>query len=111
NFKELYNEFSVKLDLVEEKTGYFEERNEYLNNLIGREVGASLFETFKQRKTELDNPLEFWRWSVLIMGALTFAVVLSIFTNFFGYFPITSEFLSWGNIVVNFLKSSPFFFL
>ena len=45
-------DYETNLGAVKSKTEYFEERNIYLNSLIGREVGVSLFETFKQRKTE-----------------------------------------------------------
>lgn len=103
--------FTKKLEFVESKTDYFNERNEYLDILIGREVGASLFETFKQRKTELNKPLIFWRWAVMILGALTFVVVLAIFTNMFGRFGAIQNTLTWEIIVVNFIKTTPFFFL
>lgn len=111
NFKTKFIDFETKLKLVEEKTMYFEERNQYLDNLIGREVGASLFETFKQRKLELNKPLNFWKWSVATMAVLTFIVIFAIFTNFFGYLGNISSALKWENILVNTLKSSPFFFL
>ncbi|OXE95150.1 hypothetical protein B0A79_24910, partial [Flavobacterium piscis] len=40
-----------------------------------------------------------------------FVIILSIFTNFFGLFGAISTELHWENILVNTLKSSPFFFL
>lgn len=110
-FKSSNDTFDEKLKFVENKTKYFEERNNYLDELIGREVGASLFETFKQRKSELNSPLQFWRIVVLCMGLLTFAVVLSIFTNFFGHFGPIPQSYTWELIVVNFFKSTPFLFL
>jgi len=103
--------FTKRLSFVEEKTDFFNERNEYLNNLIGREVGASLFETFKQRKTELNDPLNFWKWAVTIMGGLTFVIVLAIFTNLFGILGDIPTNYNWELIIVNFIKSTPFFFL
>lgn len=111
SFRNIYQDFDTKLKLVENKTSYFEERNEYLDVLIGREVGASLFETFKQRKKELDSPLLFWKWSIGIMTVFTFFIILAIFTNFFGYYGTVDNVLHWENIFVNTLKSSPFFFL
>jgi methyl-accepting chemotaxis protein len=54
NYSKLEASFNEKLQFVEDKKEYFEERNQYLDDLIGREVGASLFETFKQRKKELE---------------------------------------------------------
>lgn len=111
NFKTKFSIFTEKLNFIEGKTKYFDERNEYLNNLIGREVGASLFETFKQRKLELNSPINFWKWGVAIMSILTFTIILSIFTNFFGLFGAINTDFHWENILVNTLKSSPFFFL
>lgn len=110
-YKSKNDDFTKRLSFVEGRTDYFNERNEYLDNLIGREVGASLFETFKQRKTELNKPLSFWRWAVMILGGLTFVIVLGIFTNFFGLFGEIQTTFSWELIVVNAVKSTPFFFL
>ncbi|OJV51532.1 MAG: hypothetical protein BGO31_06160 [Bacteroidetes bacterium 43-16] len=109
-YKKHNDNFQQRLEFVENKTDYFNERNMYLDNLIGREVGASLFETFKQRKSELNKPLNFWRWSVIAMGIISFVIVLALFTNFFGKLgPIPA--ISWESIVVNFLKSTPILFL
>lgn len=110
-FKNMNNDFEEKMRLVNNKTSYFDERNEYLDNLIGREVGASLFETFKQRKGELQNPLNWWRIAVVAISILTFGVILAIFTNFFGLFGEISEALKWQNVVANTVKSAPIFFL
>lgn len=110
-YKSQNDEFERRLSFVVSKEEYFKERNEYLDALIGREVGASLFETFKQRKTELNQPLKFWRWAVAIMAGLTFIVVIAIFTNFFGRLGEIPKTYSWEIIVVNFIKTIPFFFL
>ena len=111
NFRNIYGDFENKLKLVENKTSYFDERNEYLDVLIGREVGASLFETFKQRKIELESPILFWKRSIAMMTLFTFFIILAIFTNFFGYYGSIDSVLHWENIFVNTLKASPFFFL
>lgn len=110
-YKSKNEDFTQRLSFVEDKTEYFNERNNYLDNLIGREVGASLFETFKQRKTELNKPLNFWRWAVMILGGLTFVIVLGIFTNLFGLLGEIHTPFSWELIAVNFVKTTPFFFL
>lgn len=110
-YKSQNDEFERRLSFVISKEEYFKERNDYLDALIGREVGASLFETFKQRKTELNQPLKFWRWAVAIMGVLTFIVVIAIFTNFLGWLGEIPKTYSWEIIVVNFIKTIPFFFL
>jgi len=110
-FKTKLENFDKKLKFVQDKTSYFDERNKHLDNLIGREVGASLFETFKQRKKELNPSLIFWRAAVMIMGILTFIMVIAIFTNFFGFFGEAPSILTWEVITVNTLKTFPFFFL
>jgi hypothetical protein len=111
-YQNLYNDFAEKLEFVQSKFDYFTERNTYLDNLIGREVGASLFETFKQRKTELSNPLKFWRIAIGSMTAITLFGIFAIFTNFFGLIAgSTTPILNWEVIVVNAIKSSPFIFL
>ncbi len=77
----LNTDYETSLDTVRSKTEYFEERNNYLNALIGREVGASLFETFKQRKTELAPSVNFWKWTVPVMTVATIAWIFFLFGN------------------------------
>ncbi|HCW90535.1 MAG TPA: hypothetical protein DHU56_10875 [Marinobacter sp.] len=97
----LEEKFRSILEFVENKQEYFKERNEYLDDLIGREVGASLFETFKQRKRELVSSIGFWKWSVPITSVLA---VLWIFF-LFGNGDLSS--LSWQAVFVNSLKALP----
>lgn len=96
------------LDFVEGKRKFFEERIVYLENLIGREVGASLFETFKQRKIELHGPVIFWRWAVPTMAIATIAWVFFLFSH---QPDITKINLWWQAFAVNTLKSIPAIFL
>ena len=77
----LNTDYQTNLDVVTSKTEYFDERNNYLDALIGREVGASLFETFKQRKTELAPSVSFWKWTVPIMTVATIAWIFFLFGN------------------------------
>jgi DNA repair exonuclease SbcCD ATPase subunit len=77
----LNTDYNTSLESVKSKTEYFEERNNYLNSLIGREVGASLFETFKQRKTELAPSVNFWKWTVPVMTVATIAWIFFLFGN------------------------------
>lgn len=81
NYTKLDTLFNEKLQFVEEKREFFEERNKYLSDLIEREVGASLFETFKQRKKELAPSVTFWKWSVPIMAIATIAWIFFLFGN------------------------------
>ena len=86
---------------MEEKTTYFEERNSYLDDLIGREVGASLFETFKQRKAELNTSITFWKWCVPITALATIIWIFVLFGN--GDLGA----LGWQVIFINSLKAIP----
>ncbi|MCF8302356.1 MAG: hypothetical protein K9I94_03695 [Bacteroidales bacterium] len=106
------DDFNEKLKFVESKKAYFEERNNYLKELIGREVGVSLFETFKQRKKELENPVNNWQKVVIGMAILTFLAIITIFTNVFGLIggEIPKEF-TITQLIMNSIKTLPFFFL
>ncbi|SHG78892.1 DUF5336 domain-containing protein [Ferrimonas marina] len=97
----LKSDFNEALSFVESKKSFFEERNEYLNDLIGREVGSSLFETFKQRKLELIKSIRFWKWAVPISSVATILWIFFLFGNG------DLNALSWQIIIVNSLKSLP----
>lgn len=100
-YNELKDSFEQSLNFVQGKEEYFEERNQYLDDLIGREVGASLFETFKQRKEELSPSVNFWKWAVPI---LAIATVLWIFILFYTG---QGAVLSYQVIIINSLKALP----
>lgn len=110
-FESQNNDFEKKLEFVESKHDFFAERNDYLNELIGREVGASLFETFKQRKKELISPVGKWLWIVIGMSLLTFIAILAIFTNGFGLFGSIPTDFTPTILITNTIKTLPFFFL
>jgi hypothetical protein len=103
--------FNEKLEFVENKKEYFEERNNYLNELIGREVGVSLFETFRQRKGELEKPVAKWLYIVIIMSVFTFLAILVIFTKGFGYLGDNTIEMTTTGLITNSIKTLPFFFL
>ena len=92
--------FDKKLEFVESKKKYFEDRNNYLNELIGREVGASLFETFKQRKQELSSNLGFWKYSVVVASFILLIALIVLFWE------IPSN-ATWEYFVVRSLKTIP----
>jgi len=106
--EEQYSDFEAKLKFIEDKKVYFEERNSYLDELIGREVGASLFETFRQRKNELKKPVNFWKWAVPVMSVAT---VVWIFILFRGHTEIEELQDWWKFFGINTLKSIPPIFL
>ncbi|WP_423147690.1 hypothetical protein [Rubrolithibacter danxiaensis] len=96
------------LEFVESKKEFFDERIKYLENLIGREVGASLFETFKQRKVELHKSVDFWRWAVPVMAVATIIWIFFLFSRQTDIHEIN---LWWQAFAVNTLKSIPAIFL
>ena len=104
-------DFDEKLKFVEDKKAFFEERNVYLQDLIGREVGVSLFETFKQRKNELAKPVKNWLWIVIGMATLTFISIITIFTNGFGLWGEVLKEFTTIQLITNTIKTFPFFFL
>ncbi|CQR10206.1 TPA: hypothetical protein ACJFUB_000588 [Yersinia enterocolitica] len=100
-FNGLKASFEKSLDFVKGKEKYFEERNQYLDDLIGREVGASLFETFKQRKEELSPSVNFWKWAVPVLAIVTVVWIFILFyTN-------QGAVLSYQVIIINSLKALP----
>jgi hypothetical protein len=107
-FKQQIDENAEHLKFVEDKREFFEERIVYLKNLIGQEVGANLFKTFKFRKDELEKPVIFWRWAVPVMAISTIAW---IFFLFYHQPEITDINLWWQAFAVNTLKSIPAVFL
>jgi len=100
-FSELKLSFDEKLTFVKGKMEYFSDRNKYLDDLIGREVGVSLFATFKQRKGEIGLAIGFWKWSVPITAIATIAWIFFLFGNG------DLSNLSWQVIVINSLKALP----
>jgi hypothetical protein len=108
DFKIQVSENAKHLEFVEGKRMFFEERINYLQDLIGQEVGANLFKTFKFRKDELEKPVIFWRWAVPVMAAATIAWISFLFYH---QPDITNINLWWQAFAVNTLKSIPAIFL
>lgn len=98
---------------VEEKKILFDDRNSYLDELIGREVGASLFETFKQRKKELKPSVTFWKVAVPLMSLVTIIGIYAVFSNFFGYIESDPAINGneWSAFALRSLKCLPLFIL
>lgn len=80
--KKQHEAFALLLDNTKKESKYFEERNEYLKSLIGREVGASLFETFNKRKDELKVGVKIWGWAVPMTTIAFVAWVWFLFKTF-----------------------------
>jgi len=100
-FNALKSSFEEKLSFVEDKHSLFIERNKYLDDLIGREVGASLFETFKQRKNELSPSVTFWKFAVPL---LAFFCIVWVFLLFHWSEP---QQIDYKILLINSLKALP----
>jgi len=100
-YNELVRKFEDSVSKVESKREYFDERNSYLNDLIGREVGASLFETFKQRKEEFQTPLICWGIAIPVSAAATIFWIYTLF----GVGDLAQ--LSWQVFLLNTFKALP----
>lgn len=104
-------EFDKKLEFVESKKTYFEERNKYLNDLIGKQVGTDLFLTFNNRKDELKTSVRLWGALVFVAAGLAVAAIFFVFNlaNF-------TQNVSDGSSLIRFflfnsLKTVPFIYL
>jgi len=100
-FNKLKQSFEEKLGFVEEKHSFFVDRNNYLDDLIGREVGASLFETFKQRKNELSPSVTFWKYAVPVLAVLCLVWISLLFHW------SSSQQMDYKLLIVNSLKALP----
>jgi hypothetical protein len=80
NVKKLYEEFQNHLEFVESKREFFESRENYLQELVGREASASLFKTFHVRADHLQKSVTYWKWAVLAMAVLTILWVYLVFS-------------------------------
>lgn len=87
----------------------FNERSLYLDELIGREVGASLFETFKQRKKEFH--IGWWFFAVILISILSVAWVYIVFSGAFNNILPESTFIGWQLFALNTLKCVPVVYL
>lgn len=116
--KENYNEqigittkhnatFEKQLETILDKSKTFDERINVLNELIGKEGAVKLFNTFNDRKKELEKPVKIWTIAVFITGIFALVLIIGIFTNFFGCvggYPTT---IDWHYLLINSIKSVP----
>jgi hypothetical protein len=100
-FTALIESINSKEEFIESKNDFFVERLSYLNDLIGSEVGASLFNTFKVRKDELNSGVLFWTWGVGLTAVLTVVWVVFLFYN------VDIDKLTVGSWLATTLKSLP----
>jgi hypothetical protein len=101
--------FEKMLASVKEKSGTFDDRIAVLNELIGKEGAVKLFSTFNDRKNELATPVRNWAIASIVTGMVSLAVIIGIFTNFFGWLadPPKAGEIGWEFLIINSLKSIP----
>ena len=97
NFTNLYEE-------IESKKSFFDERNQILTDLIGREVSVSLSKSFEERVTKLGTSVSLWRWIVLAVAITNLSVII-----FFYYYNPPTDI--WQRITGSALKAVPALFL
>lgn len=120
DLKELFNteivsgskkniEFDIMLDSVLEQSKTFDKRILVLNELIGKEGAVTLFNTFNDRKKDLEKPVKRWAWIVIGTGVAALILIIGIFTNFFGLIPTMPmpTTIDWQFLIINSLKSTP----
>ncbi len=102
-------EFDKMLASVLEQSKTFDKQILVLNELIGKEGAVRLFNTFNDRKKDLDAPVKRWAWIVILTGVAALFLIIGIFTNFFGWIPTMPmpDKIDWQFLVINSLKSTP----
>ena len=102
-------EFDKMLASVLEQSKTFDKQILVLNELIGKEGAVRLFNTFNDRKKDLDAPVKRWAWIVILTGVAALILIIGIFTNFFGLIPTMKmpDTIDWQFLVINSLKSTP----
>lgn len=102
-------EFDKMLASVLEQSKTFDKQILVLNELIGKEGAVRLFNTFNDRKKDLDAPVKRWAWIVIGTGVAALLLIIGIFTNFFGLIttmPMPQS-IDWQFLVINSMKSTP----
>lgn len=100
-------DFDAILLSVTEKSKTFEDRIAVLNELIGKEGAEKLFNTFNDRRNALDKPVSRWANIVFGTGIIALALIVGIFTNFFGLVVGLPTNVDWHYLLINSIKSLP----
>ncbi len=103
--------FKEKLAFVEEKKKYFDEKLKEAEKITGIVAGATMSETFINRKRELEPSVKKWRKNVIFMTIITVLSILAIFTNIFGLMGGFPKNVTTLQLISNSVKTLPFFFL
>lgn len=101
------SDFDAMLSSVKERSSTFDQRIAVLNELIGKEGAEKLFNTFNDRKNDLDKPIKRWAKIVFATGIVALALIVGIFTNFFGLVGGYPKEIDWHYLLINSIKSLP----
>jgi len=100
-------DFDAMLFSITEKSKTFEDRIAVLNELIGKEGAEKLFNTFNDRRNALEKPVSRWANIVFGTGIIALALIVGIFTNFFGLIGGLPTNVDWHYLLINSIKSLP----
>lgn len=118
DLKELFNteikagtkkntDFDTMLASVSDRSKTFDQRIAVLNELIGKEGAVKLFNTFNDRRKDLEAPVKRWANIVFGTGVIALVIIVGIFTNFFGYVGGYPTNIDWHYLLINSIKSLP----
>ena len=100
------NEITKYLDILNKEN--IEERIKQLNQLIQLKGASNLFETFNQRKAELNQPVLIWGIVTIIVFIAVFLLGILVFSNFnLQEFGKTPDSISIQILIINTIKMIP----
>lgn len=106
SLEETISNAAISLKEAQEGNNFIQSRKSQIELLTGMAADGSLGSKFDQRKIELYNNLQFWKWAVPVMSILSIIWVVVVFT--FLKADLGDE---WVNLGVNLLKTTPAFIL
>ena len=100
-------DFDTMLLSVTDKSQTFDNRIAVLNELIGKEGAVKLFNTFNDRRKDLEGPVKRWANIVFGTGIVALVIIIGIFTNFFGWVGGYPTGVDWHYLLISSIKSLP----
>jgi len=100
-------DFDAMLLSVTDRSQTFDNRIAVLNELIGKEGAVKLFNTFNDRRKDLEGPIKRWANIVFGTGIVALVIIVGIFTNFFGWVGGYPTAVDWHYLLISSIKSLP----
>lgn len=100
-------DFDAMLLSVTDRSQTFDNRIAVLNELIGKEGAVKLFNTFNDRRKDLEAPIKRWANIVFGTGIVALVIIVGIFTNFFGWVGGYPTAVDWHYLLISSIKSLP----